>query len=350
MNLNREHFRAMIFYDFKCGLTQQQCVERLNSAFGDEAPSKATIYNWFAEFQRGRTYLSDEFREGRLITATTPENIEAVRNLILLDRHVTYREIASTLGIGMTAISKILHEHLGVRKICSRWVPHNLSSEQKDARVKWCKAMLLKFDKGSSKLVYDICTGDESWIYSYDPETKQQSTVWVFQNEAKPTKVVRSRSASKKMIASFFKITGHVATVALDNQKTVNADWYTTICLPNVLAEIRKNNPKRRIILHHDNASAHTASLTKTFLSEKKVELMTHSPYSPDLAPCDFFLFPTVKKNLRGIRFSTPESAVEAYKNEILQIPSSEWSKCFENWFLRMQKCIDHKGEYFEKQ
>ena len=74
-------------------------MERLNSAFGDGAPCKAKIYNCFAEFQRGRSYLSDEFHEGRLITATTPENIDAVSNLILPDRHLTYREIASTLGM-----------------------------------------------------------------------------------------------------------------------------------------------------------------------------------------------------------------------------------------------------------
>jgi [histone H3]-lysine36 N-dimethyltransferase SETMAR len=350
MDLNREHFRAMIFYDFKSGLTQQQCVKRLNSAFGNEAPSKATVYNWYNEFKSGRFYLSDEFREGRPMTAVTQENIEAIRNLIKSDRHVTYREISSTLGIGMTAISKILNDHLGVRKLCSRWVPHNLTSAQKDARVKWCKEMLRKYNKGSSKAVYDICTGDESWIYNYDPETKQQSTVWVFQNEAKPTKVVRSRSVLKKMVASFFKITGHVATVALDDRKTVNADWYTTICLPEVIGEIRKNNRKRRIILHHDNASAHTADLTTAFLSEEKVELMSHSPYSPDLAPCDFFLFPAIKKKLRGIRFASSDSAVEAYKNELLQIPPSDWSKCFEDWFTRMQTCVNFKGEYFEKQ
>ena len=152
-------------------------MKQLNSAFGNEAPSKATVYNWYNEFKSGRFYLSDEFREGRPMTAVTQENIEAIRNLIKSDRHVTYREISSTLGIGMTAISKILNDHLGVRKLCSRWVPHNLTSAQKDARVKWCKEMLRKYNKGSSKAVYDICTGDESWIYNYDPQTKQQSTI-----------------------------------------------------------------------------------------------------------------------------------------------------------------------------
>ncbi|GFT63323.1 hypothetical protein NPIL_101941 [Nephila pilipes] len=92
--------------------------------------------------------------------------------------------------------------------------------------------MLEKYIQGTSKAVYNIYTGDESWIYAYEPETKQQSTVWVFQDEAKPTKVVRGRSTSKQMIACFFGINGHVATVALEQRRTVNSEWYTTICLP----------------------------------------------------------------------------------------------------------------------
>lgn len=65
MDSNREHFRAMIFYDFKVGLTQLQCVDRIRLAFGDEAPTRATVYNWFSAFNRGRSSLADEFLGGR---------------------------------------------------------------------------------------------------------------------------------------------------------------------------------------------------------------------------------------------------------------------------------------------
>ena len=112
------------------------------------------------------------------------ENIDAVQKLIMQDRHVTYCEIETTLGISSTSIYKILHDHLAVKKVCSRWISHNLTKSQKDARVDWCKQMLKKYNGGASKDVYKIVTGDESWIYAYEPETKQQSTVWVFQDES----------------------------------------------------------------------------------------------------------------------------------------------------------------------
>ena len=125
--------------------------------------------------------------------------------------------------------------------------------------------MLKKYDRGASQHVYDIVTGDESWIYAYEPESKQQSTVWVFQDEPNSTKVAPARCTSKQMIVCFGK-TGHVAIVPLEQRRTVNSEWYTTICLPVVqVQEIRKTNRRRRITLHHGNASSHTSGQTTAF-------------------------------------------------------------------------------------
>lgn len=350
MELTREHFRAIIFHNFRRGLSQEQCLAELVSMYELEAPSKTTIYRWYSEFRRGRSFLTTVPSSGRPKTAVTQENIDAVRQLIQEDRHVTYEQIRASLSIGMTAIQIILHDELGVRKLVSRWVPHRLTEEQKSARVNWCRSALQRFDRGSSNAVYNIVSGDESWIYSYEPERKHQSAVWVYEGEAKPTKVVRSRSVSKKMVASFVSKTGHVATIPLQERRTVTANWYTTVCLPEVIRELRKSNPNRRIILHHDNASSHTARQTIAFLNQKNVELMDHPPYSPDLSPNDYFTFPRTKDLLRGHRFQGPEEAVEAYKSAVSTMSTSDWNYCFNNWFERMQRCIDCHGEYFEKQ
>ena len=120
MELTRENFRSMIYYDFRCGLSQKQSIARLFSAFGDEAPSKSTVQRWFADFNLGRSSLSHASGPGRPKTAMTQENIDAVCKLILEDRHVTYEQIETTLGIGGTATRKILHDELKVRKLISR--------------------------------------------------------------------------------------------------------------------------------------------------------------------------------------------------------------------------------------
>ncbi|EFN80124.1 Putative uncharacterized protein FLJ37770, partial [Harpegnathos saltator] len=84
--------------------------------FGDEAPSNRTVYNWFAEFQHGRTFLSDEFREGRPSMSVVATNVD-VCEMIERDQHIIYREIQVSLGIDMKAIHTILHDHLNIRKL-----------------------------------------------------------------------------------------------------------------------------------------------------------------------------------------------------------------------------------------
>ena len=70
---------------------------------------------------------------------------------------------------------------------------------------------------------------------------------------------------------------------------------------------------------------------------------MSHPPYSPDLASNNLFLFAYGKNKMSGQRFSTPEEAGDAFRMYVLEIPQSEWQKCFDNWFKIF-------GEYFQKQ
>ena len=109
MELTRENLHAIIYYDFRRRLSRQECIYQLISTFGDEAPSYATVKRWYNDFIRGRHSLTDEFRKGRPKSVVGPENINAVQKLIMQDRHVTYCEIETTLGISSPNIYKILH-------------------------------------------------------------------------------------------------------------------------------------------------------------------------------------------------------------------------------------------------
>ena len=98
---------------------------------GDEALSRTSVYRWFTQFNRGGSSLNDEFREGSPKSVVVPKNIDAVHELKLQDRHATYRVIVAALGIIGTSIHSILHEYLGVKKIYSRWITHNLTIAKK---------------------------------------------------------------------------------------------------------------------------------------------------------------------------------------------------------------------------
>ena len=120
-------------------------------------------------------------------------------------------------------------------------------------------------------------TVDESWIYAYEPESKQQSTtVWVLQDEPNLTKVARLGNTSTEMISCFFERSGHVAIVQLEQDRTINSEWYTTTYLPVVFQEIRKTNRRRRITLHHDNVSSHTSAQTTAYVKKREVNVFRH--------------------------------------------------------------------------
>lgn len=162
MELESRDFRAMMFLHYMQKKSPTESHQTLQEVFGDPCPSYATVKNWFAEFRRGRESLQDEHRSGRPPEAVTVENINAVRSLIQADRRVTYEQIQQEVGIGSGSVHIILHQHLGVRKLACRWIPHKLTDEQKETRVAWCRFMLQKFDAGGSRRIWDILTGDET--------------------------------------------------------------------------------------------------------------------------------------------------------------------------------------------
>ena len=246
--------------------------------------------------------LEDDDCCGQMAKTVSTENVSCIESLIKKNPKMTYAEIQDVMKISLGNLTRIFHDCLRARKCCARGVPHNLSGER--GRVDWCIHMLRKFDRGRSPRVWDIITRDETWVYQYDPETKQQSEVWVFSDENPPVKLKRNRSASKQMTACFFAKFDHVATIPFEDTKIVTADWYV-----------------RGLLLHHDNASAHTAAVTLDFLATNDVQLVTHPQYSPELASCDWFLFPSVKRQMKGKQFQNAEDARAFFDGIILDIP-----------------------------
>jgi transposase len=93
--------------------------------------SFSTIKFPAAEFKRGRTSLEDDPREGRPKSATAPEIIEQVHDMVLDDRRIKVPEIAESIGISKERVGYILHEELYMKKLRARWMPHLLTADQK---------------------------------------------------------------------------------------------------------------------------------------------------------------------------------------------------------------------------
>jgi len=147
----------------------------LTERLGEYAPSYATIKNWVAQFKRGEFSTCDAPRPGRHKTVTTPEIIDQIQELILEDRRISAKSIAEQLGISHERAGSIIHEDLDMRRLSAKWVPKCLNAEQKRQRCQSSEQLLEFFRRDTNDFLSRLITMDETWLYHYDPETKQQS-------------------------------------------------------------------------------------------------------------------------------------------------------------------------------
>ena len=348
----KKEYRAIIQQNFTRGLSVDECLEEMSPVFGENCPHRSTIFRWYKQFQRGKFRLEDEPRTGRPVEAVTPENIAAVEKLLNKSRRVTYRQIQELLHIGAPAVHSILHDHLHVKKVCTLWVPHVLKEEQKAHRVEWCQKMLNRFESRSTSDLNSIVTGNETWLYYYDVPTQSDSRVWLCEDEDNPVVVRKSRSIKKIIITVFFGKRGVVERVVLETECAVTSSWYTQVCLPQVISRLKKLRPGSRLdtwYFHHDNQPSYRAKDTVAFLIKAGFTVLDHPSDSPDLAPCDFGLFPEIKKRLKGRRFSSYMELLAGWDKACADIPEEAWQHWFEDWFRRMERCIECGGDYFER-
>ena len=101
--------------------------------------------------------------------------------------------------------------------------------------------------------------------------------------------------------------------------------------------------------LLHDNAPVHTAAVAKAAVKECGFEEIDHPPYSPHLAPSDYYLFSKLKKDLRGRKFHDDEVVKTAVMEHFADKEPEYFLKGIELLVHRCEKCIEIKGDYIEK-
>jgi len=201
------------------------------------------------------------------------------------DRNVTSRLIADTLGIPKTLDPRILREGLKKRKLCT--------GRRANGRAICRVPRLLNMTNGDKNFLDKVITGDESWCFAYDPETKRQSSEWVGEHFPRPKKLRFQKSKLKTMLIVFFDSQGLVHKEFVQEGCTVNAEYYKGVsdCLISRIRRVRP--PLYRtcdFFLLHDNAPAHSAANIRQFLTQKQVSTLNHPPIlarfvSPRLRP-----------------------------------------------------------------
>jgi histone-lysine N-methyltransferase SETMAR len=143
------------------------------------------------------------------------------------------------------------------------------------------------------------------------------------------------------MLLAFFDSKGLIYTHFVLRGSTVNAAYIVKV-LDIFMRHFKKKRPvmaEQSWFFLWDNAPVYTAAIVQDWLVAHDVQVLRHPPYSPDLAPADFFLFRRVKEELAGVCTLKKE-----WEGVMRSISAEEFATAFRRWFEHCQKCIEIGG------
>jgi histone-lysine N-methyltransferase SETMAR len=351
MKMEKNEVRAVIKYLCLKKMCTKDIHIELSGTLGESAPPYSTVARWCKEFNLGRTSTKDEHREGRPSTARTDNNIKKIEDLVLIDRRVTIRYLNEMTGISYGSIQRILTEDLNMNKVSARWVPRMLNDDQKEIRYQMSKANLEKFQADPETFLRRFVTVDESWIHHFDPETKQQSMTWKRPSSPTPKKFKVTSSAGKVMASVFWDAEGVIMIDYLEKGATITGLHYAEQItrLREAIKEKRRGKLRSVVLFHQDNAPPHKARVAMAAIQDAGFELLDHPPYSPDLAPSDFYLFPRLKEHLRGKKFLNDNEVMAAVEAFLDSQEKDFFLNGIRGLEKRWSKCVGLFGDYVEK-
>jgi len=153
------------------------------------------------------------------------------------------------------------------------------------------------------------------------------------------------------MLVCFYDSKGIINHEFVPEGQTVTGSFYLSV-LERLWKRIRRVRPECSApgswSLLHDNAPVYRAVAVQEFLARKQVSVLNNPPYSPDISPCDYFLFPKLKLQLKGRLFEDIQDIKRAVTLSLRAIPQEELQRSFQSLLDRATRRIEIEGMYFE--
>jgi transposase len=315
MDFTQEHVRFYIYIEWKRGKSAKEIHQQLLESGETNIPSYTTIWRWYAAFSEGSvTAMGDQPRSGRPKSATTTENVQLVSRLITEMPRLSTRELADDTGLSKDTVRRILTHELGLRKVCSTWVPRVLSQVNKENRVHCAQSIIHQLNSNSM----DDClrlwaTENETWILFATRGTKEDNKAWLPKGAPKLQVPRSSLTNQKALLLIAFTGDGKFNVEGVPAGATITADVYTKfVHSTGEKWRTLRSSPTRLSELwwQHDNARPHTAATTMEFFQRRKIALISQSPYSPDLNQCDRWINKALKRHCRFLNFTCVDDVV----------------------------------------
>jgi histone-lysine N-methyltransferase SETMAR len=263
------------------------------------------------------------------------------------NRHVTAEQLQAETGLCLATVHSIIRDDLKMKKLCSQWVPHDLTQQQQQALTDSCKQLLALNDGDPAEFFAYLVTGDESWFSCAISQKKQHSMQWQHYDSPPPKKAQPALTCGKQL-ASVFWYTQGILINWLPHGATVKSNTYcdTMTHLPRRIQQWRKGKWARKVFLLHDNARPHSSKQTRAQLDELGHTVLPHPPYSPDLAPSDEALFNKMNEPLRSKTFTYADILRGAVHQWCLTMPKHWFQEAIMKLPQRWHQCTELQGDY----
>ena len=189
---------------------------------------------------------------------------------------------------------------------------------------------------------------EEIVSYHFQPDSKTKNKVWVSSEGNRPVIARRGKTSNCMLHAIFFDSKGQIP---VPKGSSVTGKFYRESVLTQLVDFYQKRRLRtsvRGIKLFHDKAPAHKSTTAQEYMKESGLDVLDHPPYSPDLSPCDFWLFPRLKEMLAGHHFESRCGIGSAVYQCLQHIPKKDYRAAFWKWVDRCKMCVEADGVYFE--
>ena len=247
--------RGVVWFLWAKDMAAKDTHKEMLTMYSEHCLSCQAVHNWVQMFLEARTSFEDKHRVGRPVETATPATLQRVKDIIQADRRVTIDAAATAIGCSHGQAYNMMHEWLDFHKVCSHWVPCQLTPQHKSQRMGRTLQHLQHYQDEGDDMLSWIITGDESWVHHHEPETKRASMQWKHPASPAHTKFKVTPSAVKVMLMVFGDCQGVLLTEFQQRDHTVTSASYCTILtkLRTAIRQKRTDPLTKGMLLLHDN-------------------------------------------------------------------------------------------------
>lgn len=351
----QDHIKLVAFY-YECGRNITLTLRKWSSEYKNRPkPNPDTVRKLIARFEQTGSVLANNENRGSPVRVKTPDNLQAIENLVQKDKNLSIRQLALRLGISVGSTWSIMREDLGIYPYKTQ-IRHEIPPSAIEKRYNFAAEMLELIDNKTLK-IKNIIFSDEAHFQLNGSVNSQNYRHW---GTEKPENI-HEEPLHHKRVTVWCGLTAEGLIGPFFTNETIDGDFYGFLLTQNIIPELEERNLIKRKYFQQDGAPPHStkenlAILNEAFkgrviargFPEKFNKGMAWPPYSPDLTPLDFFLWGYLKDKVYRTKPRTLAGLRREIELEAGKIGPDICQRALESAVKRLRFIIATEGKHIE--